>query len=74
MESEGAAAALRLDLERSFVTAISSNFELKAIKAQDTVHRLTIYERIRDYFPTLGFSYTQTEEQRQRDADSRNTG
>ncbi len=62
---------LQLDLERSFVAAISSSFDLKAIKAQETVHRLTIYERLRDYFPTLGLSYTQTEEQRQGDADSR---
>jgi outer membrane protein TolC len=62
---------LRLDYDASLGIAINNNFELKAIQARKEVSRLTITEKLRDLFPTLGFSYLQTEEVNRRETDSR---
>jgi outer membrane protein TolC len=60
-----------VNLERALSIAIINNFELKAVKAQKKINDLAVRESWRDFFPTLTLSYLQTEEVREREADSR---
>ena len=62
---------LVLDIERAAGIAISNSFELKEIMAQEEVYGLIIDESFREYFPSVTFSYLQTDEVRLRETDSR---
>lgn len=65
------AETLRLDLESSLGIAITGNTELRAIHAGRQIYDLTVMERLRDYFPSLSFSYADSREVARRDTDSR---
>lgn len=62
---------LVLDIERAVGMAVSNSFELKEIMAREEVYDLVIDENFREYFPSVTFSYMQTDEVRIRAADSR---
>lgn len=62
---------VRLNLENSLAIAVTNSFELRAIKAQERVRSLSVIERWRDFFPSLTLSYSQTEEARLRETDTR---
>lgn len=62
---------LVLDIDRSVGIAVSNSFELKEIMAREQVYGLVIDESFREYFPSLTFSYLQTDEVRIRATDSR---
>jgi outer membrane protein TolC len=62
---------LALDYRSSISIGISNSFDLKEIRARESVYDLSIYENLREYFPSLTFSYLQTEESRRRESDDR---
>jgi len=62
---------VRLNLENSLGIALTSSFELRAIKARERVRALAVVERWRDFFPSLTLSWARTEEARLRETDSR---
>jgi len=62
---------LELDINRSVGIAISNSFELKEIMAREDVYSLVIDESFREYFPSVTFTYMQTDEVRIRETDSR---
>jgi outer membrane protein TolC len=60
-----------LDIDRAVGMAVANSFELKEIMAREEVYDLAIDESFREYFPSITFSYMQTDEVRIRAADSR---
>src|SRR5512145_1764186 len=60
-----------LNIDRAVGIAIENSFELKEIMAREEIYSLSIDESFRQYFPSVTFSYMQTEEVRIREADSR---
>lgn len=62
---------LRLDITSAVSIAVSNSFELKEIRAREGLYTLSIMEKLRNYFPSLTFSYMQSEEVVKRDADTR---
>ncbi|HRX49646.1 MAG TPA: TolC family protein, partial [Spirochaetota bacterium] len=62
---------LVLDYRSSISIGVSNSFDLKEIRARESIYDLSIYETIREYFPSLNFSYLQTEESRRRESDDR---
>ncbi len=62
---------LQLDINRSVGIAINNSFELKEIMAREEVYGLVVGENFREYFPSVTFSYMQTDEVRIRASDSR---
>jgi len=64
---------LRLDISSSVSIAVSNSFELDEIKSRDKLYALAISEKFRSYFPSLTFSYMQTDEVKKRDTDSRSS-
>lgn len=62
---------LVLDIERAVGMAVANSFELKEIMAREEVYDLAIDESFREYFPSITFSYMQTDEVRIRATDSR---
>jgi len=64
---------LSLDFNRAVSMAVANNFELQSIKAKAGIYQYTIYERLREYFPSLSFSYYQIDEVNKRYTDDRET-
>jgi len=64
---------LNLDISSSVSIAVSNSFELQEIKARESLYSLAISEKLRSYFPSLTFSYMQTDEVKKRDTDSRSS-
>lgn len=62
---------LHLGLNESVAIAVKNNFDLQEILASEGIYKLSIRESLRDYFPSLTFSYVQTDEVKQRSPDSR---
>lgn len=62
---------LTLDIDMSVGIAISNSFELREIMAREHVYGLVIDESFREYFPSVTFSYMQTDEVLVRAADNR---
>lgn len=62
---------LVIDINRAVGIAIENSFELKEIMAREDIYALAIDENFRQYFPTVTFSYMQTDEVKIRDEDSR---
>lgn len=60
-----------LDMESAIGTAINNSFDLKVIDARQKIYDLTIIERVRDFFPSLGLSYTKSDQVSLRTTDSR---
>lgn len=63
--------SLALDYRSSISIGIANSFDLKEIRARESVYDLSIYESLREYFPSLTFSYLRTEETRMRESDDR---
>ncbi len=66
-------AQLKLDINTSVSIAVSNSFELGEIKARESLYSLAISEKFRSYFPSLSFSYIQTDEVKKRESDSRSS-
>ncbi|HNX24527.1 MAG TPA: TolC family protein [Spirochaetota bacterium] len=64
---------LKLDIRSSVSIAVANSFELQEIRAKEGLYDLAIDEKLRSYFPSLTFSYMQTDEVRKRDSDSRSS-
>jgi len=62
---------LSLNIDRAVGIAIENSFELKEIMAREEIYSMTIDENFRQYFPSVTFSYFQTDEVRIRETDSR---
>lgn len=62
---------LVLDYRSSIEIGVANSFDLKEIKSRESVYDLKIYESLREYFPSLTFSYLRTEETRLREQDDR---
>lgn len=62
---------LLLGLNESVSIAVKNNFDLLEIRATEGIYSYSIIESLRDFFPSLTFSYMQTDEVRQRSPDSR---
>jgi outer membrane protein TolC len=66
-------AVLKIDISSAVSIAVSNSFELDEIKAREGLYSLAIGEKLRSYFPSLTFSYMQTDEVKKRDSDSRSS-
>lgn len=62
---------LMVNLDTAIGIAIYNNYDLKKIEAQGLLNKLTTVEKFRNFFPTLGISYMETEENKIRDLDSK---
>jgi outer membrane protein TolC len=71
--SEKKSESLKLDISSSVSIALSNSFELEEIRAREGLYSLAIGEKLRSYFPTLTFSYMQTDEVKKRETDSRSS-
>ncbi|PKL18181.1 MAG: hypothetical protein CVV49_07230 [Spirochaetae bacterium HGW-Spirochaetae-5] len=60
---------LKLDITSSVSIALSNSFELEEIRAREGLYSLAIGEKLRNYFPSLTFSYMQTDEVKKRESD-----
>ncbi len=69
----GSKGVLKLDISSSVSIAVTNSFELDEIKARESLYSLAIGEKLRSYFPSLTFSYMQTDEVKKREADSRSS-
>ncbi len=64
---------LKLDIISSVSIAVSNSFELEEIRAREGLYSLATGEKLRSYFPSLKFSYMQTDEVKSRETDSRSS-
>lgn len=64
---------LKLDITSSVSIALSNSFELEEIRAREGLYSLAIGEKLRNYFPSLTFSYMQTDEVKKRESDNRSS-
>lgn len=64
---------LKLDIRSSVSLAIVNSFELQEIRAREGLYSLAIDEKFRSFFPSLAFSYMQTEEVNKRETDNRSS-
>ena len=71
--SEKNSGTLKLDISSSVSIALSNSFELEEIRAREGLYSLAIGEKLRSYFPSLTFSYMQTDEVKKRETDSRSS-
>ena len=62
---------LILGLNESVAIAVKNSFDLREIRAREGIYELSIIESFREYFPSLSFSYMQTDEVKRRESDSR---
>jgi len=62
---------LRINFSRAISMAIANNYELRAVQAKAGIYQYSIYERLREYFPSLNFSYYQIDEVNRRESDDR---
>lgn len=70
-EQEKKGTVLTLDYCSSISIGVTNSFDLKEIREREVIYDLSIYESLREYFPSLTFSYLRTEETRMRDSDNR---
>jgi outer membrane protein TolC len=64
---------LKLDIRSSVAIALANSFELQEIRAREGLYDLAIYEKLRGYFPSLTFSYIQSDEVNKRETDNRSS-
>lgn len=62
---------LLLDIDTAVGMAIENSFELREIMAREEIYSLAVDENFRRYFPSVTFSYMQTDEVVTRDTDNR---
>lgn len=67
----GVSDKLVLGLEQSVSLAVQNSFELQEIRAREGIYDMAITESLREYFPSLTFSYMQNDEVNVRNPDSR---
>lgn len=70
-ENKESGKAITLDYRSSIAIGITNSFDLKEIRTRGSIYDLSIYESIREYFPSLTFSYLQAEDVRKRESDDR---
>jgi outer membrane protein TolC len=73
VQADGGGLVLKLDMGLSVSIAVANSFELKEIRAREGIYTLAIDEKLRNFFPSLTFSYMQTQEVAKRDTDTRST-
>lgn len=62
---------LSLGLDESIAIAVKNSYDLQEILAREGIYSMAITESLREYFPSLTFSYVQTDEVKYRSPDSR---
>ncbi len=67
------ASPLIIDIGSSVSIAVSNSFDLGEIRARESLYLAAINEKLRNYLPSLSFSYMQTDEVARRDNDSRSS-
>jgi outer membrane protein TolC len=72
-ECECQVSELSLDFFSASAMGVANSFELQEIRARGALYDFSVYEKLREFFPSLTFSYLQTEDVRRRENDDRQT-
>ncbi len=73
IEGKTSSSSLQLDFFSASAIGVANSFELQEIRARESLYDLSVYESLREFMPSLSFTYMQNEDVRRRDSDNRET-